>query len=126
MLNRRYFTVETINLLCALVVSLSKSSIAEPIDFQRDVAPILECRCLSCHNDWDRRGGLSRQSAKAAGKGGESGKVIVPGEPESSYFLDVVIRSDGTAEMPKDESPLEAAEVDTIRRWIAGGAVWPN
>ncbi len=108
-----------------LVVSWDKSSGAEAIDFQRDVAPILERRCLSCHNDRDRRGGLSLQSAKSAGKGGESGKVIVPGEPESSFFLDVVVPSDGSADMPEDELPLEADEVDTIRRWIAGGAVWP-
>jgi len=122
MFNGRYLTY----LLSVLVVSLSDSSLAEPIDFLRDVAPILERRCLSCHNDRDRRGGLSLQSGASAAKGGESGKVIVPGKPETSYLLDVVVPSDGMAEMPKDESPLEADEVDTIRQWIAGGAVWPD
>ena len=105
-----------------MVVSWDKSSGAEAIDFRRDVAPILERRCLSCHNDRDRHGGLSLQSAKAAGKGGESGEVIVPRKPESSYLLDVVISTDGTAEMPKDESPLKADEVNKIRRWIDNGA----
>ena len=126
MFSQQYYTFEVKMLICVLVALSSKSSGAEAIDFRRDVAPILERRCLSCHNDRDRRGGLSLQSAKSAYKGGESGKVIVPGKAESSYLLDVVISSDGTAEMPKDDSPLEADEVDKIRRWIAGGAVWPD
>ena len=80
------------------------------MDFQRDVKPILERRCLGCHNDRDRRGGLSLRSGASTAKGGESGKVITPGEPASSYLLDVVTPSDGMAEMPKDESPLKADE----------------
>ena len=99
---------------------------SEPVDFQRDVGPILQQRCLSCHNDRDHRGGLSLQSAEMAGRGGESGTVIEPGDAESSYLLDAVIPSGGMAEMPKGEAPLGVAEVETIRRWIASGAVWPK
>ncbi len=40
---------------------------AEPVDFQRDVAPILQRRCLSCHNNREHRGGLSLQSAETVG-----------------------------------------------------------
>ena len=99
---------------------------AESINFQRDVAPILTRRCLSCHNDRDRRGGLSLLSAKSTAKGGESGLVIKPGQPKASYLLEVVIPVDGTAEMPKDEPPLKAKEVEIIRKWIASGAQWPD
>jgi hypothetical protein len=99
---------------------------AEPVDFRHDVGPILQRRCLNCHNDRDRRGGLSLQSAEMAGKGGDSGKVIEPEDAESSYLLDLLIPSDGTAEMPKGEAPLGAVEIETIRRWIASGAVWPK
>ena len=99
---------------------------SEPVDFQRDVAPILQQRCVSCHNARDRRGGLSLQSAEMASRGGESGKVIEPGDVSSSYLLDNVIPTDGKAEMPKGEEPLAADQIDTIRRWIAEGAVWPH
>ncbi len=99
---------------------------AAPVDFQGDVAPIFVRRCLNCHNDGDRRGGLSLQSADVAGTGGESGKVIEPGDAASSYLLDLLIPTDGVAEMPKDEAPLAATEIDIIRRWIAEGAVWPS
>jgi len=99
---------------------------AEPVDFQRDVAPILQRRCLSCHNNREHRGGLSLQSAETVGKGGDSGQVIEPGDVASSYLLEALIPTDGKAEMPKGEVPLAASEIDTIRRWIADGAVWPN
>jgi hypothetical protein len=99
---------------------------AEPVSFQRDVAPILQRRCLSCHNERDHRGELSLQSADALNAGGESGKVIETGNAESSYLLDLLIPTDGTAEMPKGEPPLSTEEIATIRRWIAEGAVWPE
>ncbi len=99
---------------------------AAPIDFQGDVAPIFVRRCLNCHNDGDRRGGLSLQSADAVGQGGDSGQVLAPGDTASSYLLELLIPTDGTAEMPKDERPLASHEIDAIRRWIADGAVWPS
>ncbi len=99
---------------------------ADPVDFQRDVAPILQRRCVNCHNDRKPRGELSLQSAETAGKGGESGPVIEPGDAASSYLLELLLPTDGKAEMPKDRAPLAASEIDTIRRWIAGGAVWPT
>jgi hypothetical protein len=104
----------------------SFGSAAEPVDFQREVAPILQRRCLSCHNDRDHRGGLSLQSAQATRKGGESGKVIDPGDATSSYLLDLLMPTDGVAEMPKGQPPLKPAEVAVIRRWIVEGAAWPK
>lgn len=110
---------------CLLLTAVCGVAWAEPVDFRREVQPILRKRCVACHNQRNRRGGLSLDSADAAGAGGESGAVIVPGDPESSYLLDLVTPSDGAAEMPKGESPLKAEEIAVIRRWIAGGADWP-
>ena len=69
---------------------------AEPVSFQRDVAPILQRRCLSCHNERDHRGELSLQSADALNAGGESGKVIETGNAESSYLLDLLTHTANT------------------------------
>ena len=99
---------------------------AKPVDFQRDVAPILQQRCLSCHNERDRRGGLSLQSAEAMKAGGESGTVIKAGDAESSYLLDLLLPTDGVAEMPKGEPALSTQEIATIRSWITEGATWPE
>jgi hypothetical protein len=94
--------------------------------FRETVGPLLERRCLSCHNPTDRKGGLSLASADETIAGGASGPAIAPGEPEASYLLDLVTPRDGKAEMPKDGAPLRAEEVAAIRNWIAGGAKWPD
>jgi hypothetical protein len=118
-------------IICVIAVASEFSGVNnilaadDAVDFRRDVAPILQQRCLTCHNDRNQRGGLSLHSAKAADKGGDSGQVIVSGKPDSSYLLDLVTPSEGTAEMPKEAPPLKAKEVATLRRWIADGATWP-
>jgi hypothetical protein len=126
MVIQRYRKLETMTAFCVLLTAGSIVVAAEPVDFGRDVGPILQRRCLACHNDRDHRGGLSLQSAKAAGLGGESGPAIEVGAPESSYLLDLLIPTDGAAEMPKGEAPLATEEIATIRRWISEGAVWPE
>lgn len=99
---------------------------ADDVDFQRDVVPILQARCLSCHNERDRRGELSLHSSESAYAGGESGEVIAPGDIDASYLLDLILPADGMAEMPKGEAPLEPSQVAVIENWIESGAVWPN
>ncbi len=124
--NLRYLSTITITFLLTLIAFSENSSCAEPIHFRRDVAPILQRHCLSCHNQLNRMGELSLHSAEALLKGGENGEAIDPGDPESSYLLDLITESDGTAEMPKDNPPLTEKEVATIRQWIAEGAAWPK
>ena len=116
----------TFTLMLARVAGADDTSRKARVEFVRDVAPILERRCLACHNERDRRGGLSLHSKQAAFKGGESGLVIARGDLKASYLLDLVTPSDGVAEMPKDEQPLKPVELETLRRWIAGGADWPE
>ncbi len=112
--------------LAALLVPVIGQAADEPVDFRRDVAPILQQRCLACHNQRVQRGGLSLHSADAVRRGGESGQAIEAGDPESSYLLDLVIPTDGEAEMPQGEPPLKPDEIEMLRRWIADGAQWPE
>jgi hypothetical protein len=94
--------------------------------FREKVAPVLERRCLSCHNEQLRKGKLSLQAHKSAMAGGESGEVIVPGNPDGSYLLHLITPSRGHAEMPKDAAPLSPDEVAAIKQWIEAGAYWPE
>lgn len=122
----RFDTLLVVMLLVVPAAAHRQAAGAEAVDFREEVAPILQRRCVSCHNDRDRRGGLSLQSSQAAKSGGDSGEVIAPGEPESSYLLDLVTPTGAAAEMPEGEPPLTKREVDTLRRWIAAGAAWPE
>lgn len=92
--------------------------------FRDQVAPVLEARCLHCHNDDTAKGKLSLSRREAAERGGEEGPAIVKGKPEESSLLDKI--SGDRPEMPRGEKPLSKTEVAAIRSWIAGGAIWPS
>ena len=98
-----------------------RSAYAEDL-FRDRIAPILERRCVSCHNDRQQEGDFSLQTAKSALADG----YIEPGDPESSHLLDLITPANGKASMPKDADPLSAEEVVLIRDWIRAGAVWPD
>jgi mono/diheme cytochrome c family protein len=110
-------------LALALSVSTVRWSDAAEIDFRRDIAPIFERRCLSCHNGAEKKGNLSLQTEKEAFAGGENGAAIEPGKPAASLLLDYI--SGDKPEMPKKGPPLKKEEVALIRDWIAAGAKWP-
>lgn len=92
--------------------------------FRTKVAPVLERRCLTCHNDSKQKGGLTLQTAAGLLKGGDSGEAIKPSDPSASLLLDMI--SGEKPEMPKTGNPLDRTEVDAIRQWIQQGAKWPE
>jgi hypothetical protein len=92
--------------------------------FRAKVAPILERRCVQCHGAEMSKGKLRLDTFERALAGGESGKVIEPGDATASLLLDYI--SGEKPEMPKDAAPLSADEVAAIRKWINQGAKWPK
>jgi hypothetical protein len=97
-----------------------------PVDFDRDVRPILTARCMACHGGIRRKGGLSLMTPEEAAAPAKSGRrAVVPGRPEESEFLRRLSDPDPDRRMPQEGPPLADAEVAVIRRWIAGGAAWP-
>jgi hypothetical protein len=120
----------------ALVVVLSGLAArgAEPartIDYQRDVRPILADKCFTCHgpDDAKREAGLRLDSLAAATRPAESGeRAIVPKDPEASELLFRVTADDATLRMPPagTTKTVSPAEAETLRAWIAQGAVYTN
>ncbi len=95
-------------------------------DFEHDVAPLFIKHCLECHDRVDPQGGLSLASAAGLRRGGESGRVVSPGDPESSYLLDRIRAGEMPPPRQGQERPLAAADMQIIRDWIAAGAEWPQ
>ena len=93
---------------------------AEPVSFFREVRPILRTNCVGCHKPGKLKGGLDLTSHAMLLKGGKSGDTLKPGHAEESELFTQLVGAE--PEMPKDAEPLTAAEVATIRRWIAEGA----
>lgn len=95
------------------------------IDFNRDVAPILQARCESCHGSEEREGGLrflSRQDLLLLNDSGEA--AIIPGHPEKSELIRRVM-ADELERMPPEGTALTKQQIDVLRQWIQQGASWP-
>src|SRR5216684_6947021 len=103
-------------------VSRPHASAGQPtVDYQRDVHPILAARCLGCHSQEKRSGGLSLATYADALDGGRSGPALDPGRGAASLLIQRVT-GDVQPAMPPGQRPLSAAEVAVIRTWIDEGA----
>ncbi len=92
--------------------------------FQKMIAPLLERKCLNCHNTQDQKGDFALQTSEQLLSSG----FIVPGKPDESHLLSLLIPESAEARpsMPKDGAPLSAGEIELVRSWIASGAEWPD
>jgi len=95
-------------------------------DFARDIRPILAQSCVACHGSKRQDGGLRLDLRSRAFEGGDSGKVLVPGDAVGSDLLKRLTTDDAKHRMPLGGKPLPAAQVELIRRWIEAGAEWPE
>ncbi|MCS1407992.1 MAG: Hercynine oxygenase [Verrucomicrobia subdivision 3 bacterium] len=110
----------------SLTLAISASQAADPVDFTREVKPILESACLSCHGPEKPKGDLSLHTRTAAIKGGDSGTSLVPGDPEESLLYTLtILPPDDDDIMPPKGDPLSKVQTEILRRWIEAGAEWP-
>jgi hypothetical protein len=97
-----------------------------PVDFVREIQPLLRASCLKCHGA-DKPKGQLRLDAKAlALKGGVSGKVILPGNSKESLLVKLLLDPDEETRMPQKAPALPKEKVDLVARWIDEGAPWPD
>lgn len=112
----------------ALFLTLTApGSQAAPVDFVREVRPILEKHCYSCHGPEKQKGSLRLDVKAAAFKGGdEHAATIRPGNPKDSPLLIAVLGEDEDLKMPPKGERVSRSEIETLTRWVQEGAVWPD
>lgn len=101
---------------------------ASPIEFNRDIRPILSDKCFACHGpdsasrEADLRLDIEEQAK--ADRGGYA--VIVPENLDESALVQRITSEDESERMPPAETgkPLSAKEIDLLKRWVAEGAPW--
>jgi len=88
------------------------------------IGPLFARKCTSCHNEDKRRGGLSLLSYASMRKGGESGEVIKPGNPNGSeLYRRVTLAPTQKDYMPENhKNPPTPEELQGLRWWIEIGA----
>jgi mono/diheme cytochrome c family protein len=92
------------------------------ITYQEHASVVFRGRCGSCHNPDKQKGGLNLDNYGSAMQGGGSGKVIEPGDAESSTLFQVISHKE-EPKMPPNSPKIPDAEIDLIRQWIEGGAL---
>ncbi len=97
------------------------------IDFVRDVRPIFEKHCYSCHAGEKQKSGFRLDIKSEAFAGGDLyDRPIVPGKAAASYLIQFTRDQDGELVMPPDGEGLNPTEVATLTKWIDSGANWPD
>src|SRR5262245_13009917 len=97
------------------------------ITFERDVLPIFQSRCFSCHDAKKQTAAYRLDVRSRALKGGESGKrAVVPGKPGESDLYRRITSDDDEVQMPPTGKRLTPAQVGAIKAWIEAGASWPD
>ncbi len=115
---------------CAAVGILSQpAAAAEPVNFSRDIRPILSNTCYKCHGPDEKErqanlrldtaeGLLARSSAETA--------IVAPGNSDASELYRRIASEDPDLKMPPPSSGKRLApeQIELIRRWIDEGAEW--
>jgi cytochrome c553 len=106
---------------------VANAASAAPVDFARDVRPILSTQCYQCHgpDEKSRKAKLRLDVRDEAVKSG----ALVPGKPDDSELFKRVIHADPDARMPPEKSKkpaLTPAQTATLKQWIAEGAKYSD
>ncbi len=108
----------------------SKSKIPEtvipdnPKVFEHLILPVLEQKCISCHKPDKTKGGLILSDYESIIRGGESGSIIQPGDPDKSEILRRIHLplNDEDHMPPQERNQLAEKEIQLLEGWIATGA----
>ncbi len=95
--------------------------------FERDIRPLLARNCYQCHSARAATvfGELRLDSETALQKGGRSGPVVVPGDPDASRLIQAVRYDSGPVSMPPS-GKLRDQEIAKLTEWVRHGAPWPK
>lgn len=99
---------------------------AQEINFKDDVYPIIELRCLECHQpggEGYEASGLDMRTYESLMKGTKHGPVVIPGDAFQSNLIAVIDqRTDPVLWMPHNKKKLSKCERLMLRFWISQGA----
>ena len=102
-------------------------SATRAVDFVKDIRPLFESKCYSCHGPEKQKGQLRLDRKADALKGGDShAPDIVSGKSADSPLIHFVAGLVPDMQMPPKGEPLTKEQVGLLRAWIDQGAQWPD
>jgi hypothetical protein len=109
-----------LGLLLATISALAQQKDAS--FFDQRVAPILEKRCLPCHNEELKNANISFLDRDSLLSGGTLGPALIPRRPDKSLLI-TALRHEGELQMPPGPK-LPSKEIAVLTEWIKRGAIW--
>ncbi|MEQ8785412.1 MAG: PSD1 and planctomycete cytochrome C domain-containing protein [Pirellulaceae bacterium] len=118
---------------CLLLLSLAAASLSaaepDPVDFNRDIRPLLSDTCYRCHgpDEGQRQTSMRLDTHEGAfGETDEGGKAIVAGDRKASVLYQRITSDDADLRMPPADSgkSLSPEQIELVGRWIDQGAPW--
>lgn len=108
-------------------IPIAKIKHSGPVDFEKEILPILKNNCLACHNETKAKGTLNLETPQTILRGGDAGPAVVPKKPAESLLLKVAAHQDPELIMPPAEnkvaaSALKPEELGLLQLWIEQGA----
>ncbi|MCA9146360.1 MAG: PSD1 domain-containing protein [Planctomycetales bacterium] len=100
--------------------------VAQPVDYSRDIKPILKERCFACHGGLKQEAELRLDTAALMSKGGDSGPAIKLGDSDNSLLVARVSSEDESERMPPEGMALSPEQITQLRDWIDQGAIAPE
>ncbi len=108
-----------------LFQTLAKAGSPEGIEFfEKKIRPLLSEHCQKCHGVEKQKGGLRLDSKAALAKGGDTGPVVVAGQPDKSLLIRAVRWQDDLRMPPR--SKLPESLIADLTAWVRMGAPWPE
>ncbi len=98
---------------------------SEPVDFNTQIKPIINEKCISCHGGVKKNAGFSFLFEKEALRNTSEGTpAIIPGNAKKSRMIQRLHETDLELRMPYEKPALSKEEIDLFTRWIDQGAQW--
>ncbi|MBI2718916.1 MAG: hypothetical protein HY245_06575 [Rhizobiales bacterium] len=96
------------------------------VSYSQDIAPLLQWKCSTCHQPGGQgfqKSGFDLTSYEGLMKGTKYGRMVIPGDPESSSLMRLIDwRVAPEIRMPHGKKQLSICDRDTVRHWISQGA----
>lgn len=109
-----------------LPIAIERPEREQPVDFNREILPLLRKNCLACHHSQAAEGGLNLETVALMIAGGDSGPAVVAGDVSASLLISRASGEEEPLMPPEDNSagaqPLTPEQLGLIALWIEQGA----
>lgn len=96
---------------------------AAPVSFRSEIAPLLQRRCATCHNEENAKGHYRLDTFHLLRKAGDSEfPPVVDGKADESELYRLLLEPSPEDRMPQKAEPLPPEEIELIKRWLNEGA----